>query len=336
MLELWGATHVTDTYADLGFRSTACWHHLEGLGQIELTLVLLGDEVRGPAICLTALPPGADTGARHTYAHASDSLRMQLSGDMSIGEDRYRPGDFRFQRGGLPYPGDSRSSGPFGSWQMVMLADRRGVRVRLADEDAPKDPVAMVSRDAEGARLLLAQVELAQVFGIGGDPQSNDPGDAPDHPSLVTTLGDVEPSGKVDGSFADQESFNAVGEHARAAYALLGDPVAGPVVVLASTEPLRLATPATSFETDVLRVVLSGSFEIDGRLYEPGDVRVQRAGTWCESIAAGPDGLEEIIVLGDRRSATPQLEGTEGWAGALDTIVAQLRSQLDRATAPSS
>jgi hypothetical protein len=108
------------------------------------------------------------------------------------------------------------------------------------------------------------------------------------------------------------------------------------VVVLASTEPLRLATPATSFETDVLRVVLSGSFEIDGRLYEPGDVRVQRAGTWCESIAAGPDGLEEIIVLGDRRSATPQLEGTEGWAGALDTIVAQLRSQLDRATAPSS
>lgn len=323
MLELWGATHVRESYADLGFRSTAGWLHLAGRGGLDLTFVLIGDGARGPAIALAASPPGLEVEAA-SRGHASDILRLPLLGEITIGQVRYQPGDFRFQRGWSTYPSDHRSSGPAGGWELVVLGDRRGARVRLA-EDVDV---------GELARAALVEREVAGFFGLAGDLLADNPDDEPGPSALATTLGEITPNGRLDGSFADQECYIPTSAHAWAAFALFGDRDIGPVAVLSSTEPLNIAAPAARFDTEVFRIVLSGSCRIGGRIYEAGDARVQNAGVWCEPVEAGPDGLEEAIVLGDRRHACPELEEPDGWARELEDVVQSLRRQIDLVPSP--
>lgn len=318
MFELWGATHVADSYADLGFRSTAGWLQLEGRRGPEMTFVLLGDEQRGPAIGLFASPPGSDA-TSSAHASASDNLRAPLLGEITIDHVRYQPGDFRFQRAWSTYPGDNRSSGPHGGWELMLLGDRRGARVHLTG-GAPNAEVECATR---------VQGEIADFFGLARDLFSDDPDDAPETPSLVTTLGEVTPTGELNGSFADQECYLPVSDNARAAFALLGERDVGPLVVLASTEPLHLAAPAARFDTEVFRIVLSGSYEIAGKIYEAGDARVQRAGTWCAPVEAGPDGLEEVVVLGDRRRAAPEVKRPQGWTAHIADALELLTRQLE-------
>ena len=46
-------------------------------------------------------------------------------------------------------------------------------------------------------------------------------------------------------------------------------------------------------------------------------------------VVAGPDGLDELIVIGDRTGAHATVEGDSGWASRLDELVDGLRARLD-------
>ena len=90
---------------------------------------------------------------------------------------------------------------------------------------------------------------------------------------------------------------------------LLGLPDLGPVVLLLRTPAAQVAAPACSFGTEGFRLVIGGSYSLDGRERTMGDMRLQAADTLWEPVIAGPDGLDEVVILGDRRGASPTVHG---------------------------
>lgn len=321
-----GATDVTDSYADLSFRHAGEWLHfgqelddlnVAGTENMAITFVSMGDEVCGPSIGFSAVPPGMHIATGPAHAHASDNFRISLLGELTMGKDRYGPGAFRFQEGWRTYPNDNNSCGPDGGWEIVMMADRRGTRGRIAGAEDEVDDV-----------LKAAAQSIAQMFGINGDIMSDDPKDGSGPSALATTLGPTTNSGKLNGSFAEADAWAEIGAGTRAAVSLLGEPTRGPVLVLSVSEPYRLVAPRCRFDTELLRMVVAGSCDVDGKVYEKGDTRVQRAGTWCGPVAAGPDGLQEVLVIGDRRHAEPTVEGgTWAYSSVVRELVAQLAAR---------
>jgi hypothetical protein len=145
--------------------------------------------------------------------------------------------------------------------------------------------------------------------------------------NLTTPLSKL---GHIDGSFRDASEWDSLGE-SKVAASLLGLPDLGPVVLLLSTPAAQVAAPACTFGTEGFRLVIGGSYELDGRERTMGDMRFQSAGTVWERVVAGPDGLDEVVILGDRRGATPTAQGdagAHGWAHDFATLLAGLRDRL--------
>src|SRR5690606_3215280 len=88
-------------------------------------------------------------------------------------------------------------------------------------------------------------------------------------------------------------------------------------------------TPAMTFGSDVFRCVISGSHQRGGETVEMGDCRFQAAGVPWEAVVAGPDGLDEVIVVGDRSGRHAVVEGDEyGCADCIEELIAGLLPEL--------
>lgn len=319
MYKIKGACQSTDAYIELSFRQPELWPgDVHGM----LTnMLLVGDEEGGPAIALTSLAPGVESVPGQSHGHASDNFRISLLGSFVMGREEYDPGAFRFQDGWRTYPSDSCSWGSEGGWEITMMADRRGTRRRQVQGWEPGSPEA----EAE----IAFQHYLATTFEFDGDLVDSDGSVACGPSALVTTMGRSENSGKLNGSFADSSTWLTVTQSTRAIVSIMGDRSCGPVVVLATTEPEEMAMPACTFNTEVLRVVVSGSCCIDGRTYKEGDMRMQLPGRPSASVSAGPEGMQEVLVFGDRRYLNPEVgSDQEEWPVSLVRIVGDLLSSL--------
>ncbi len=113
---------------------------------------------------------------------------------------------------------------------------------------------------------------------------------------------------------------------------VLGLPDLGPVVLLLRTPAAQVAAPACTFGTEGFRLVVGGSYTLDGQERTMGDMRFQAADTPWERVVAGPDGLDEVVILGDRRAASPRALDTEPgaptWPEEFDALVDSLRARL--------
>lgn len=314
-----GLTEETDTHADFSFRALDGWKAMYD-GVLTVNIALAGDALKGPSFGLTAYKPaGFPPGPNH--AHASDSLRVVVKGGHTTGRKVYGPGEFRFQKGWGNYAGEGYDEDAPDSWVLIMTGDRRGVRIRFADEE-------LVSNGTQ-ATFNAASRELHEYFGIEvEDTISDDPEHTAGPSAVATTIGPLSNSGKIDGSFAARESWDAVGTGIQAVVALMGDPEVGPVVVLSATEPNQVATARCRFDTETVRMIVRGSCTIDGHTYEPGDLRIQRPGEWCEETIAGPDGLDEVFVVADRRHADPTMDGSEAWPARVGEKARDLTAEL--------
>jgi len=313
-----GACQSTDAYVELSFRKPEVW---PGDVQGMLTnMLLIGDEESGPVIALTSLAPGVESAPGKSHGHASDNFRISLLGSFVMGREQYDPGAFRFQDGWRVYPSDSCSWGAEGGWEITMMADRRGTRRRQVQGWVPGSPEA----DAE----IAFQKYLASTFEFDGDLVDADGSVASGPSALVTTIGRTENSGKLNGSFAESDTWPAVTASTRAVVSIMGDQFRGPVVVLAVTAPGQIAMPACAFDTELLRVVVSGSCCIDGRTYEEGDMRMQLPERPSGIVYAGSEGLQEVLVFGDRRYLESNLDRDEGWPSNLREIATDLSSKL--------
>ncbi len=82
----------------------------------------MADRVSGPAVLLTKNQPGVVEAPTGTYA--TDMLRLVLKGSVLVGDRSYHEGQFVASEAGVTQ-GEVRH-GPEGSWQALLLADRRG------------------------------------------------------------------------------------------------------------------------------------------------------------------------------------------------------------------
>ena len=275
--------------------------------------VLIGDDECGPAIGVTAVAPGDLADDAPAHAHGSDNFRIVLRGVLTMGRERYDRGRFRFQAGWKAYPGEANDASD-GMWMLVLMADRRGMRRRLAKELVPGSLEDVLEHELHRY--------MSEALEVTGDLV--DPDDTCGSSALASTLGTPTSSGKLNGSFEDARGWPQVSPTTRAAVTLLGDASAGPVVVLCATDPLGTAMQGCRFHTELFRLVVSGSGSIGDRILEEGDMRVQRAGERSAPVTAGPDGLCELIILGDRRHAVPDADDPARWPGTLGDLVQDL------------
>lgn len=148
---------------------------------------------------------------------------------------------------------------------------------------------------------------------------------------LVTTIDKpFSRLGHVDASFDEASTWDPVGERVRVAISLMGDHEAGPVVIVQRTEPGVLATPAMTFGSDVFRCVVTGSHADGERERATGDTRFHAAGDPWEAVIAGPEGLDEVIIVGDRRGGVPEVSGSDpdGWGAHLSDMLGRLTDRL--------
>lgn len=321
MLQVLGSTEDTDDYVNVSFRHREAWPMK--MGGVAGTSVVIGQQGHGPNLGLLALEDGVEAEPAPAHGHGSDNFRIALQGALVMGRERYGAGEFRYTDGWKVYPNEL-SDGPL--WLVVILGDQRGFRRRLAKELEPGTP----EYEAE----IDTHLYLSEVFEIEADLV--DPTKTSGPAAQAITLGPTSNSGKLNGSFSDTSAWLEVSPVSRAVVSLFGHPATGPVLLVQATEPYGVAMPRAYFDTEVCRLVVAGSYDTAGRIYERGDMRVQRAGTWSGPVVAGPDGLQEFVVLGDRTLARPTLE-EDVWPHELGGIIAELQAQIDaRSTASAS
>jgi hypothetical protein len=280
-------------------------------------LVGIGDPVVGPLVGLFFDAPSTpeqlvgppDLAPAHS--HPCDNFRVVMKGELWVGQERYHHGEFRLQRSGRPYGRDGDAPHVEGNWRIIVFADRRGHRVRPTNPElrAQSSTPEAFERTKERFGGLLPVILPDDDDGVEG---------------LVTTIDKpFSRLGHVDGCFDDASTWGAVGEHARVAVTLMGDHDRGPIVIVQRTDPGAIATPTLSFGSDVFRCVVSGSHVDGGRVRQMGDARFHAAGDGFDAVVAGPEGLDEVMIIGDRQGSTPKVEGSdpEGWATHLcDTL----------------
>lgn len=289
-------------------------------------LVGMGDPVVGPLVGLFFDAPSTEEqlagppDLTPAHSHPCDNFRVVMKGELWVGQERYHHGEFRLQRSGRPYGSDGDAPHPDGNWRVIFFADRRGHRVR------PTNPELRAKASSPEA--------LEQTRHHFGDllpvilPDRDDGVDG-----LVTTIDKpFSKLGHIDASFDEADTWESVGPRARMAVSLLGVHDAGPVVVLQRTQPGAVATPACELATDVFRCVVAGSGTAGERELAMGDTRFQAGGLPWDEVVAGGDGLDELVVLGDRRGSEPRATGPDpdGWAARLSELVAGLTERLSQ------
>src|SRR5262245_21549560 len=114
----------------------------------------LGDDRWGPMVYLldSPAPDGEGAGFRG-HPHASDELRTVVHGPLRVGRTWLRPGTVRLQAADLAY--GPELTGPDGSQELVLFADRRGFLTQCARaEDAEWDTMVRAMAERAYARFL--------------------------------------------------------------------------------------------------------------------------------------------------------------------------------------
>ena len=287
-------------------------------------LVAIGDPVAGPLVGLFFDAPstleqlGGEPDLTPAHSHPCDNFRVVMKGELWVGRERYHHGEFRLQRAGRPYGADGDAPHVDGNWRIISFADRRGHRVRPTNAELRKQYASpeVIERTKRYYGELLPVILPDDDDGVQG---------------LVTTID--KPFSKqlhIDGSFAEADTWDAVGG-ARIAVSIMGVHDVGPVYVVQQTPPGEVATPPMTFDSDVFRCVITGTAMVGGMTLEMGDTRTRPPGVTWDAVVAGPDGLDEVIIIGDRRGAEPTELGDdiEGWADHLRSAIARLRTGLD-------
>jgi len=286
-------------------------------------LIGIGDRDYGPMVGLFFDAPSTpeelegETDLTPAHSHPCDNFRIVMKGELWVGQERYHHGEFRIQRSARPYGADGDAPHEEGNWRIISFADRGGSRVRPTNPEMR----AQVENDEALGRMqemygdLMTRYVPADDGGIDG---------------LVTTL--TKPWSKVqhiDASVAEADDWLAIGDGARVCVNLMSHHDVGPIYIVQRTPAGKTATPAMTFGTDVFRCVISGSHERAGVHVEMGDCRFQAAGVPWDAVVAGPEGLDEVIVIGDRSGASAVVDGDDdGWADRIAEIVADLRAGL--------
>jgi hypothetical protein len=110
----------SNVWFDDGSRAAAA-----GGRALKTAMWFLGDDEDGPMVVCIDIPPNTTGHVTPAHSHASDQVRIILTGAFRIGNDWYGPGDIRFQEAGKIY--GPEEAGPEGSRQILIFNKRSGV-----------------------------------------------------------------------------------------------------------------------------------------------------------------------------------------------------------------
>jgi hypothetical protein len=256
-----------------------------------------------------------------THYHGSDQFRMILRGvEQSVNRVTFGPRQFAFQESGMAYK--EGVGGRDEVWGFLVVGDRRGAAstMPLGDNGTYKMDPSPEAREA-----------FEKGYTVFTEMAKNNPGGPKGIPSVATNLGPRR-GGMVMGSFADRDGWRRFSDGIEAAAGLWGDRTSGPAQMMLKVEAGHVAIPRLTAQTEIVTVVVEGSCEIDGVRYGCGDMRIQAAGARQGAVTAGPDGLEVVFMIADRR-ALPAFEDDDeigaGWKPAFDGFIGELRSALE-------
>jgi hypothetical protein len=88
--------------------------------------------------------------------------------------------------------------------------------------------------------------------------------------------------------------------------------------------------PSAGYDTEIVLAIVRGSCRVADRTYIDGEVRIQKAGTVTDTIIAGADGLDAVLMIADRR-CRPQIAASDTaayWPAKLDELIGELTSSL--------
>lgn len=92
---------------------------------IKNSLWFLGDDEDGPMVVCVEMPPNTTGYVTAAHSHASDQVRIMVSGSFRIGNDWYKAGDIRFQEAGKIY--GPEEVGPEGCRFILVFSKRSAV-----------------------------------------------------------------------------------------------------------------------------------------------------------------------------------------------------------------
>ncbi len=262
---------------------------------------LFGDPAAGPFAAMYSNAPREDpTPLTPGHGHGSDSWRIALLGTMRVGAQRYTPGAFRFQEGGMLYGADDSPWGPEGGYSIVMMGDRRGAGAIPAN---PKDAEVFKAGNAAFTKWLSISYGNRTV-----------------EQGVAATLG-APRFGRVDGSF--EEEWPEIVPGVQFAAGLVGHKDIGPIVILTKAEPGKTVFPGLAIDSDVMHVVVRALGTQGQSALERFTVRLLAEQVAAEPIVAGDDGLWLATVIGDRRA---WLAATG--AGGSEALLADMRDRI--------
>lgn len=321
-LKTFGQVSDHDDHVEFSFLETNRWTVPADLKSsartantpFDTTALLLGDETAGPLVLFLSVHPGFNPPDAPAHGHASDNFRMSALGVLPMGPESYGAGEFRFQRGWKPYPSDNYAHGPDGGWTVLCFGDRRGVKTRYVSPKAPTH--------------AAGDAKLAEWLGIKGDLNSDDLADTAGPSALITNVADFKKP-FLNGSYSASKEWPQIDPYTNSAGALMGHQEHGPVLILSSTVAGAQAASQFTVDTEVFHFVSRGGCTIGGVEQKAGDMWVQRSGRPMGPIVAGDDGVEELVVLGDRRYAMPaSTPALQGWPATLTPLITELSRSL--------
>lgn len=311
-----GVLNLNGDHLDLSYRDPSKWPSFTPGGSIRSITFDFGDPKVGPVVQLGLVSsvPGESEHLDWAHSidpphfHGSDQFRVISGGEWNLTGKSLPAGSYAFQESGLRYqehPGDAHTA-----WVMLVIGDKRGARPTLL---LKADYETVINTGSANDRPVQKDEEYPHPAGPRGVA------------AIATTAGCCE-RGYLRGAFTDIPADKPLS-------AVFGDAEAGPAVHLLKALPNQTAVPASSYATERLLVVTTGSCRIGDSEYRAGDMRIQRAGDPMPAIVSGAEGLEATLVIADRRAQPSVLDGdTSAAPWMLDT--AGLRPQAT--TVPSA
>jgi hypothetical protein len=244
----------------------------------------MGDPMGGPSVSL------AITGRRFpkktpVHKHKSDTFRMALGEPIVVGRRSYAHGEFRLQAVDTYYGPESWTD-EVGTNQLLVMADRRGGRPYLTTPEL--QTLSDMGRSAEE--------DLGEGF-------RQHPPDATIAHEMRNNFGVSIHAGHWDAGFTDTSAWPEIGDGVRLGVIAMGPLVDG-MLFLCWDRPAG-APEVSSFVTgtDLAIIVVGGESVTPTRTLHRFGFRLHQQGSEVESSRPGPDGVQELWLLADRRGA---------------------------------
>jgi hypothetical protein len=274
----------------------------------------LGDPETGPAITNLTKIPGSIPGltddmigdrAQLSHFHRSDVFRMAIGeheDQVNHAGNHVGANGFFVMRASKRY---NESLGLGDVRFMDIYADRRGI------------PATMVRDASHPAYDPESLNMIGQLFTV--PPQFHQT-DETVVTGVATSFAEIPGGGRMFSSMSDHTGWTSLSDGSSVAVAAIGDPTAGPVVILTQT-PAGVVEPSATWGADIYRLVVGGSVTVGDTKLGQRQFRAIEAGLDEGELVHGPDGSEQILVVADRRHWRPVSGGSDSRQDEIAAVV---------------